>query len=364
MRVAVLAPLKRELSNDTKGGRSRIVYNLVEGLAARQHDVTVFGTGDSIVAAHMIAAVPKALFHMPQVENEFYRHLIGLSRVIELLREHKDEFDIIHNHLYPEVLPLLVSHEFSAPMVTTIHTQLTLELGEFFSHYPQTYFTAISQQQKSLYPRLNYTQTVYNGIDEKTFAFSGKPGSYLLFVGRIREFFTDKKGSKVDPKGVTDAIRVAKAATMPLKIVGNVESYQFFEREIKPHLSDSIQFVGDPKSAEGSLTLNERVSIYQNASALLLPVHWDEPFGIVMIEAMACGTPVIAYRRGAIPEVVTDGITGFVIDTEEQMIDAVSKIPQLNRTQCRQWVEEKFTNDIMVTKYEKIYQLILEGFKR
>ncbi len=359
MRIALLAPLKRELSAETRGGRPRIVYNLAEGLVARGHEVTVFGTGDSRISGKLIPVIPKALFHLPQVENEFYRHLIGLCRMMEEARKHKGKFDIIHNHLYPEVLPLLFAAELGAPMVSTIHTQMTGELGEFFSHYPDTYFAPISNRQKELYPGLKYTETVYNGIDEQAFAFSGNPGTYLLFVGRIREFFTNDGGEKIDPKGVTDAIRVAKAAGMPLKITGNVESYQFFEREIAPHLSDAIQFIGDPKSAEGNLTLAERVTLYQGAKALLLPVHWEEPFGIVMIEAMSCGAPVIAYRRGAVPEVVEDGKTGFVVEDEQAMVAAVANIDQIDRAACRAVVEKRFTIAKMVEGYERVYKQIV-----
>lgn len=359
MRIALLAPLKRELSHDTKGGRPRIVYNLEEGLVARGHEVTVFGTGDSIISGKLIRVIPKALFHLPAVENEFYRHVIYLSIMLEELRKRKADFDIIHNHLYPEVLPLLISSELKIPMITTVHTQMTPELGDFFTRYPHTYFAPISDRQKALCPGLNYTKTVYNGIDHKVFAFNEKPGSYLLFVGRIREFFTDEKGNRIDPKGVTDAIRVAQKTGLPLKIVGNVESFQFFEREIKPHLSDQIQCIGDRRSAEGQLSLEERVRVYQDALALLFPVHWEEPFGIVMIEAMACGTPVIAYRRGAIPEVVQDQVTGFVVETEEQMVEAVKKVAMVDRHACRNIVEEKFTIDRMVSGYEEIYRSLV-----
>ncbi len=359
MRIAILAPLKRELSQDTKGGRPRIVYNLVEGLVANGHNVTVFGTGDSVISGQLIPVIPKALFHLPQVENEFYRHLIYLSEMIEKLREYKGRFDVIHNHMYPEVLPLLIADELHTPMVTTIHTQMTQELGDFFSRYPETYFSPISNRQKELYPGLHYTQTVYNGIDEKEFRFQEAPGSYVLFVGRIREFFTNELGEKIDPKGVTDAIRVAEKAHMPLKIVGNVESYAFFEREIKPHLSETIQFIGDPHNAEGQLTLRERVALYQGAKALLLPVHWEEPFGIVMIEAMSCGTPVIAYPIGAIPEVIEDGKTGFIVQSEEEMVGALDRIAALRRIDCRQAVETRFSTAKMVSDYEQIYQNIL-----
>ena len=359
MKIAILAPLKRELSKDTKGGRPRIVYNLVEGLVERSHDVTVFGTGDSVTGGKLIPIIPKALFHLPQVENEFYRHLIYLSVMIEELRKYKGQFDVIHNHVYPEVLPLLVSAELGAPMVTTVHTQMTPQLGDFFARYPKTYFAPISDRQKALYPDLHYTQTVYNGIDETAFSFSGNPGSYLLFVGRIREFFTDEKGNKVDPKGVTDAIRVAKASGIPLKIIGNVESFPFFEREIAPHLSDTIQFIGNPKSAEGNLTLAERVTLYQGAKALLLPVHWEEPFGIVMIEALATGTPVVAYRMGAIPEVIDPGKTGFVVENEVEMVEAVGKLDSIHRADCRRSVEARFTIAKMVEGYEEVYQKIL-----
>jgi glycosyltransferase involved in cell wall biosynthesis len=358
MRIAVLAPLKRELSEDTKGGRPRIVYNLVQELAKRGHDITVFGTGDSEVHGRLIEVVPKALFHMPQVENEFYRHLIYLCQMMELIRKHDGEFDIIHNHLYPETLPLLLSRELSAPMVTTVHTQMTRELGDFFSNYPNTYFAPISNRQKELYPGLTYTDTVYNGIDDQEFSFHPDPGEYLLFVGRIRDFFTDVNGNKIDPKGVTDAIRIAEATGSRLKILGNVESYPFFEREIAPHLGERIEFVGDPRSAEGSLTLRERIDLYGHAQALLLPVHWEEPFGIVMIEAMSCGVPVIGYRRGAVPEVIEEGVTGYVVDTEVQMVDSVGKVGVLSRQSCRNAVETRFTTRAMTDGYEAVYQKV------
>lgn len=364
MKIAILAPLKRELSFDTKGGRPRIVYNIVEELVQRNYDVTVFGTGDSDITARLVPVIPKALFHLPQVENDFYRHLIYLCYMMEELKKRKGEFDIIHNHLYPEVLPLLFAKEISAPMVTTIHTQMTKDLGDFFSRYPNTYFSPISNRQKALYPNLNYTKTVYNGIDQKTFAFKGDPGSYLLFVGRIRDFFTNEKGETIDPKGVTDAIRVAKKTGERLKILGNVESYQFFKREIEPHLSDTIKFVGDPHSPEGNLSLQERVTLYQGAKALLLPVHWEEPFGIVMIEAMSCGVPVIAYNKGAVPEVIIQGKNGFVVENEEQMIQAVGTISSIDRASCRKIVEEQFTIDAMVSGYEAVYKDVLSLWKK
>lgn len=360
MKIAILAPLKRELSLDTKGGRPRIVYNVVEELVRRHHDVTVFGTGDSKISAKLIPVIPKALFHLPQVENDFYRHIIYLSCMMEELRKRKGKFDIVHNHLYPEVFPLLFAKEINMPMITTIHTQMTDELGDFFSKYPHTYFAPISNRQKELYPNLSYTNTVYNGIDEDSFVFSSNPGSYLLFVGRIRDFFKNEKGEKIDSKGVTDAIRIAEKTGERLKIVGNVESFQFFSREIEPHLSNKIEFVGDPHSAEGSLSLRERIILYQEAKALLLPVHWEEPFGIVMIEAMSCGTPVIAYNKGAVSEVVEQGKNGFVAENEEEMIQAVSGISHIDRSYCRKAVEERFTTDAMVSGYEAVYKNVIK----
>ena len=364
MKIGILAPLKRELSFDTKGGRPRIVYNVVEGLVKRGHDVTVFGTGDSKISAKLIPIISKALFHLPQVENDFYRHIIYLCHMMEELRKRQGEFDIVHNHLYPEVLPLLFAKEIDMPMITTVHTQMTNELGDFFSKYPYTYFAPISNRQKELYQNLNYTKTVYNGIDEQTFTFSNMPGSYLLFVGRIRDFFKNEKGQKIDPKGVTDAIRVAQKTGERLKILGNVESYQFFSREIEPHLSDKIEFVGDPHSAEGNLSLKERVALYQGAKALLLPVHWEEPFGMVMIEAMACGTPVIAYNKGAIPEVIDEGKNGFVVENEEQMVKAVADVPKIDRSFCRKAVEERFTIGAMVSGYETVYEDVIALWKK
>lgn len=357
MRIAVLAPLKRELSHDTKGGRPRIVYNLVQELSKRTgYEVTVFGTGDSDISAHLIPVIPKALFHLPAVENDFYRHLIYLGRMMEMLKSKAAEFDLIHNHLYPEILPLLFAGELKIPLLTTIHTQMTTELGDFFQEYRQSYYAPISDRQKELYPGLNYTDVVYNGIDEQEFGFSSTPTDYFLFVGRIREFFTDSDGNKIDPKGVTDAIRIAKKTGIKLKILGNVESQAFYQREIAPNLSDKIEFVGDPRSAEGSMSLIDRIRLYQGARGLLLPVHWEEPFGIVMIEAMSCGTPVIAYRKGAIPEVITSGVDGYIAQDEDDMVRLVTKIGDIDRMKCRQTVLSKFTTLKMTDGYIRIYE--------
>ena len=356
MRIGILAPLKRELSKETTGGRPRIVYNLVEELCRRGHDVTVFGTGDSHISAHLISVIPQALYHTPAVENEFYRHTTVLSEMMRVVLSHQGEFDVIHNHLYPEAFPYVIASQLSCPMITTVHLQIDATSGAFFSQYPHIPIVPISDCQRKLYPHLPYRDIVYNGIDETIFSFASHADDYLLFIGRIREPYVDEKGNSIDPKGVTDAIRVAKKSGSKLIIAGNVESYAFFEREIAPHLSDHIQFVGDPHSKEGSLTLQERVSLYQHAKAFLFPIHIDEPFGITMIEAMSCGTPVIAYDRGAVSEVVVDGIHGFVVSDEDAMVKAVSRISTIDRHACRERVLELFTAKKMADGYEMIYQ--------
>jgi glycosyltransferase involved in cell wall biosynthesis len=361
MKIAVLAPLVRPVHPDTRGSRPRLVYDLARFLTKNGHEVTVFASGDSEVDGELIKICPKAIYSMPLAENPFYQHTIYIAKMINILLEKQANFDIIHNHAYPEFLPLLVSPLLTIPIVSTIHLPITEPITEFYQKYPKAYFTSVSDNQRLNIEGVNFIGTVYNGVDKKEFPFKRADGDYFLFFGRMG-------GS--DPKGLKTAIKVIKELNQKLKIAGNVESQEYFDTEIKPSLNKNIQFVG-PVDSVGPIGFKEKINLYQNAKALLFPIAWPEPFGMTMIEAMACGTPVVAFDMGAVREVIEDGVTGFICPPGdvEAMTKAVQKIYEMPeaeyqemRKACRKRVEENFTTQKMVSGYEKVYKKVIDDW--
>jgi len=351
MKIAILAPLTRPAHPDTRGSRPRLVYDLVRILVQKDHAVTTFGPGDSKVPGKLIKVSPKSIYLLPKAENPFYQHTVYLAKLIEAISKKAKEFDIIHNHVYPEFLPVLISPFIKTPMLTTIHLPITEPMAELLRHYPQTFFTTVSDNQRRGIKGVNFIGTVYNGVDTSEFPFKREKGEYLLFFGRMKEG---------DPKGVEIAIKIAQKIGENLKIAGNVESPVFYKKEIEPHLNNKIQFIG-PVDPVGPIGFEEKVRLYQNARALLFPIQWEEPFGMTMIEAMSCGTPVIAFAKGAVKEVILDGKTGSICPAGniEAMTEAVEKIDQIDRVSCREHVKNNFTIERMVDEFEKIYQKIL-----
>jgi glycosyltransferase involved in cell wall biosynthesis len=315
LRIALLAPLKRPINPQTTVSRNRIVADLALGFVRKSHDVTIFGTSDSnLPGVKIIGVVDKGLVDLPPTENPFYTDTAYISHDIIKILALQDDFDIIHNHMYPEFLPLIGQKLFKKPIVTTVHSQITSELRMALSDTKgESRLVSISESAKKA---LNLESVViYNGIDTNLYA----PGdalqkNYLLFIGRMSK--AKANGRFIDPKGVDNAIEAAKAAGENLKIVSNVEDKKFYDEIVAPNLSDKIKFVGDV-SSEQKLTREEIVNLHQNAKAFLFPINWEEPFGLVMAEAMACGTPVIAYNRGSVSELVRDGVTGFVVEPED-----------------------------------------------
>lgn len=353
MKIAILAPLTRPVHPDTRGSRPRLVYDLVKLLVQRGHEVTTFGPGDSKVAGKLIKVSPKSMYLMPEAENPFYQHTVYLAKLIQIFAEKANEFDIVHNHVYPEFLPLLISSFIKTPILTTIHLPITEPVAELLRKYPKTFFTTVSNNQRKGISGINFIATVYNGVDTQEFPFKKDKGKYLLFFGRMKEG---------DPKGVMTAVQVAQETGENLKIAGNVESPEFYEQEIKPHLSNKIEFVG-PVDAVGPIGFKQKIELYQNAKALLFPIDWPEPFGMTMIEAMACGTPVIAFSKGAVREVIIDGNTGFICPAanSKAMVEAVKKIDQIDRATCREHVKNNFTIEKMVDVFEALYLKILKN---
>lgn len=336
------------------GAIEYIAYLLTEELVKRGHEVTLLATGESKTSGSLISIYEKelrpvdaeALFSPLAYKLPWMQSLPSLLHINKLM-ERADEFDVIHNHFH--YLPLFFSNLIKTPMVNTYHgnflyaAESPIELS-LLEHYKRSNWVAISESQKRNCPvDLSFSGVIYHGIDLSKYAYDRGGREYLAWLGRINP-----------QKGITEAIKVAKAVGKKLVIAGivNKRDEDFFKKEVEPHLGDGVEYIGPISSLEKSKMLGE-------ALALLYPVTWDEPFGLVMIEAMATGTPVIGFNKGAVPEVVIDGQTGFVVQSTEQMIEAVRKIGQIDRSACRRHVEEKFTVEKMVDGYEEVYRQVL-----
>jgi len=359
-----------------------ITHYLSEGLVKKGHKVFLFASSDSKTSATLIS---NSLPSLRRNKNWFlvYKKLVEKEKEIiqgkyelswavtwkEILRENyefllavklyemaqKKMFDIIQFHSRPNVLPL--SFLLKTPIVFTFHNHFNFPLGTnslklIYSSFKKEkskniHFITLSKAQRKTLPNLNYAATIPNGVDVQKFSFSEKRGDYLAFAGRILPW-----------KGIETAIQVAKKTGKKLKIAGPIppDYLDFWKRKIKPSLSRNITY-------EGMLNQNQMVSFYQGAQAFLMPILYDEAFGLVMIEAMASGTPVIAFRKNPVPEIVKDGKTGFIVKNTKEMTEAIRKINQIDRRECRKHVERNFTIEKMVDNYEKIYQKILNKQK-
>ena len=356
LKIAILAPLTRPSEPDTRGSRPRVVYDLAKGLVERGHEVTTFGTGNSKLAGKLVAVAPVSVYQMEKAENPFYQHMIYLCRMMDEMLKRQNDFDIIHSHLFPEVLPITYDQFLKPPLLVTPHLYMYPEIVENFRAHPKTYFAAVSKYQTENAPGVNFTDVVYNGVEVSEYEFNKNPEDYLLFFGRIKDG---------DPKGVIAAIKVAQKSGMRLKIAGNVESEEFFDRKIKPYLNDKIEFIG-PIDSFGPISFKQKIELYKNAKAFLFPIQHIEAFGMTMLEAMACGTPVIGSDIGATSEAIIDGKNGYLVkpDDIDGMVLAVKKIDQIDRSYCRKYVEENFSVSRMVSGYEKVYEEILSSSKK
>lgn len=343
------------------GGIEIVVYHLVEELVKRGHEVTLYASGDSKTSAKLVPVFEKALGNDGNLKNNPYT----LLQQVYPAFIHAGEYDVIHSHSL--IHSLFLEHFIKTPVVHTIHGTITpgdasTEKNNLYMKFKDSKFISISNQQRTGIPDLNYVGTVYNGIDMAKFPKGFGKGGYVSWLGRI----TPKKG-------VVEAIEVAKKAGIPMKLAAFVDAVDqaFFDAHVKPRLDSSVEFMGELSDADRSRLLGE-------ARACLFPIKWNEPFGLVMVEAMATGTPVLAFKRGSVPEIVADGVSGNIIESDatlspespdeagiDRMTDALEKILLMDestyanlRIETRKHVENTFTISAMVNGYEEIYKKV------
>jgi glycosyltransferase involved in cell wall biosynthesis len=336
MRIAQIAPLAESVPPKLYGGTERVVAWLVDELVELGHRVTLFASGDSATRAILHPVWPRALrLGRPRTDPN-----LACALLLEAISRRAREFDVIHSHIDWLHLPVLTRLEI--PFVTTMHGRLDLPgIPDALRQFSDACFVSISDNQRTPVKGANWCGTVYHGLPAGQFRPSYERGSYLAFLGRL-----------TPDKGPEDAIRIARAVGMPLRIAAKVPRGEaaYFNKHLQPQIDGAqVQLIGE---------VDERGKqpFLAGAAALLFPIKWPEPFGLVMIEAMACGTPVIAYRAGSVPEVVDHGVTGFIVDGEEDAVQAVKSLTRIDRRAVRARFEQRFTSDRMARAYVRHYQ--------
>ena len=345
LRIAQVAPLYESVPPRHYGGTERIVSYLTEELVAQGHDVTLFASGDSQTAAQLVPACPRSLRLDADCVDQFAHHVLMLERLLQ----RSDEFDVIHFHT--DYLHFPLSRRMAYRHVTTLHGRLDIpDLQPLYREFADMPIVSISDAQREPLPAANWQATVYHGLPRDLYRYCDGAGGYLACLGRISP-----------EKGIDRAIAIAKEVGIPLRIAAKVDKVdqEYFDKVIEPLLDhplvDYIGEIGDDR----------KQAFLGNAQALLFPIDWPEPFGIVMIEAMACGTPVVAYRSGSVPEVMEQGRTGFVVRELDDAIEAVRRLRYLSRARCREVFEARFTAQRMAHDYLDVYaRLAAEGERR
>jgi glycosyltransferase involved in cell wall biosynthesis len=338
MRIAQIAPLYERVPPKLYGGTERIVSYLTEELVRQGHDVTLFASGDSKTSAKLVRCCDMALRLNPCVRDPLPYHVI----MLEQIRQRSDEFDILHFHIDFLHAPLI--RDFADRTLTTQHGRLDLpDLAPFYAVFHELGLVSVSNEQRRYLHRANWLGTVHHGVPSDLFPCRPNgAGGYLAFLGRISP-----------EKGPDRAIEIAARTGMPLKIAAKVDRVDqaYWEEKILPMIKahPNVEFIGEIGERDKAGFLGE-------AAALLFPVDWPEPFGLVMIEAMACGTPVVAFRRGSVPEILEDGTSGFIVDTIDDAVTAVARITSLDRAKVRAQFDHRFTVERMARDYVKIYQ--------
>jgi glycosyltransferase involved in cell wall biosynthesis len=334
MKIAILSPIAWRTPPAKYGPWEQMASNVAEGLVEEGVDVTLFATGNSITKAKLDFVADEAYDENSDMDPKVWECLH-----ISNLMEKAATFDIIHNHF--DFLPLTYSKLISTPIVTTIHGFSSPKILEVYKKYNSIgSYVSISFSDRNL--DLRYAATVYNGIDTKDFTFRERPDAYLLFFGRIHP-----------EKGTSESIEIAKQSGRKLIISGIIQDQEYFDHKVKPHINDlDVVFVGNsgPK---------ERDELLGGAYALLHPISFAEPFGLSVAEAMMCGTPVIAFNAGSMPELIQDKKTGFLVNTVSEAVDAVNRIPEIKRSFCHNWSRAAFSKEVMIKGYLDVYNRIL-----
>jgi glycosyltransferase involved in cell wall biosynthesis len=338
MKIAQIAPLAESVPPKLYGGTERIVSFLTEELVGLNHDVTLFASADSQTNARLVPVCEVALRLSSRPVVDSVAHYV---RLLELVFKQAHEFDILHFHI--DYLHFPLTRRQSVPAITTLHGKLTIpDLAPLYREYSDMPVVSISNSQRQPLPWINWVGTAYHGLPEGLYHFQDRPEKYLAFLGRV-----------CPEKSPDRAIEIAEQAGVQLKIAAKVDEADktYFEQEIKPLLKSSslVDYVGE-------INDREKDEFLGNALAFLFPIDWPEPFGLVLIEALACGTPIIAFRNGSVPEIVEHGRTGFIVDTLEDAIAAVQKVGSIDRRTCRAAFEERFTARRMAQDYLAIYE--------
>ena len=334
MHIAVLAPAAWRTPPRKYGPWEQVASNTAEGLVKKGLKVTLFASGDSLTAGEL-----EFICEKPYSENQEMDPKVWECLHISHLMEQADRYDLIHNHY--DFLPLTYSRLIKPPMITTIHGFSSARILPVYKKYNSSgYYVSISNSDRS--PELDYIATVYNGIRTNEFNFQPEQGDYLLFFGRIHH-----------EKGTYESIRIAKESGLKLIIAGIIQDQDYFNEKVKPFLNDEdIVYLGN-------LGPERRNSILGKAYALLHPINFEEPFGLSVAEAMYCGTPVVAFKRGSMPELVSQGKTGFLVNQLDEAIEILPDVKNIDRSFCHRWATEKFTMEKMVEDYIRVYKRVL-----
>jgi len=349
MKIAQVAGIGERVPPKKYGGTERVVSALTEELVRRGHEVTLFASGDSITSARLVSVTKKPLRELSSSDMFGSEYLSILN--VGLAYKMQDEFDIIHDHNVYTSLPIAMLSK--TPILMTLHGAVTLENRKLLYGLNNKYnpfFVTISKAQAVPLPSINYIGNIYHGLEMTNYPISVKGNNFLLFVGRISS-----------EKGLHHAIEAAEYLNLPLTIAAKLDpnpvDLAYFKEKIEPHLSETIQWIGE-------VDTEQRNVLMSNAIALLHPVTWREPFGLTLIEAMACGCPIVAFNRGSIPEIVKHEKTGFIVEDTVEMVEVLGRIKEIKREDCRNYVLEKFSLIKMVDAYESIYKKIISNLKK
>jgi len=344
MKIAMVAPFEESVPPHKYGGTELVIYNLTEQLIKMGHDVTLLASGDSRTSAKLEFVFKRSLRSIPELDDMKLRDaykFMGIGRVVAYLKENK--FDIIHNHIGWRLLPF--EKVFGCPTVTTLHGPLDVSYQQaVYGEYEYSNYISISMSQRKPMPELNFVANAYNGIDINKFKQNYKPKGYFAFLGRMSP-----------EKGPVHAIQVAKKTGVKLIMAAKVDlvDEKYFKKEVEPLIDDEqIKFIGE-------IDHDEKVEFLGNSKGLIAPIQWEEPFGLFFTEAMACGAPVFAMRRGSVPEIVIDKKTGFICDSVEEMAEKIKIVDKIERKSCFEHVRDNFSSEKMARDYVSAYEKVI-----